>query len=778
MTQENLKKPIPEHPFGLEFRRQRATLFCGCDDCTESENPRSSLARFKQIEYLIRLVFHDSSVLLITEYLREILEFIGPAAHRILLEEIVAWRSERKSHPVFKDKNCLSLRDLRRLLRNDKPLVDALENQLDLSTIVFNAQKGPLTKMIRNSWRRFVKRIPAKDDSLAKRTAQIRVTVGLSEIETEILLYAFLRKTDRKVHALHEHFETNHGVGDSKKVAFTPIEAMSVLLGFSRTQLETALSPDAPILVMDLLDRELRMPDEISDYLERGGADSFTEKFFRVYRGKSLPMGAHTLRPEESGLLADMLRSHVGDRPLHILLFGVEGAGKTEFARSLGSATQRAVFEVGSNLKESLDHGEYGTSDSVVRYVLRSIQLAAYQKDACKCLLLVDEADVVLNQGEKGKINQLMERIHVPVIWIANEIGKVERSTLRRFDYSIRFRMLGQSQRQSIWTSILEKHNSTHLLPAAEVDAITDRYPVSAGGIELAVRNASALAAFGSPLPPVRVMEQVLRSHGKLLNLERPPQETIRNSPAYTLKGLNIRGNAEEILAAARSFEGRFRNHDRYLEACNLCMLFYGPPGTGKTEFARFLARELGRPLLLKRASDLLSKWVGGSEALIRNAFAEAEDAGAILFLDEADSFLQNREGATRSWEVTQVNELLTNMEAFAGLLLCATNFESALDPASRRRFHMKLEFGFLEGDGARHFWDVFFAARIANAPGDGFFRELETLPLLAPGDFKAVYERLRYGAPESLTAGRVMIELKREIGFKDSRGGRRIGFS
>lgn len=69
-------------------------------------------------------------------------------------------------------------------------------------------------------------------------------------------------------------------------------------------------------------------------------------------------------------------------------------------------------------------------------------------------------------------------------------------------------------------------------------------------------------------------------------------------------------------------------------------ILFYGPPGTGKTEFAKHLARESGARLTTIGGSELLSKYVGETEALIRRAFDRARSEHAILFLDEADGLL------------------------------------------------------------------------------------------------------------------------------------------
>ena len=119
----------------------------------------------------------------------------------------------------------------------------------------------------------------------------------------------------------------------------------------------------------------------------------------------------------------------------------------------------------------------------------------------------------------------------------------------------------------------------------------------------------------------------------------------------------------------------------------------YGPPGTGKTAWAHHLAHRMGVPMRSARASDLIDCYVGETEKHLARLFTEARDEGALLFLDEADSFLQDRANAHRSWEITQVNEMLTQMEAFEGVFVCATNLVDSLDRASLRRFAMKVEF-------------------------------------------------------------------------------------
>lgn len=96
---------------------------------------------------------------------------------------------------------------------------------------------------------------------------------------------------------------------------------------------------------------------------------------------------------------------------------------------------------------------------------------------------------------------------------------------------------------------------------------------------------------------------------------------------------------------------------------------------------------------MVRRASDLLSPYVGQAEINIAQMFKEASAEPCVLILDEADSFLQSRAEAKHSWEITQVNELLTQMEAFDGLFICTTNLLEKLDAASLRRFDWKIAF-------------------------------------------------------------------------------------
>ena len=116
----------------------------------------------------------------------------------------------------------------------------------------------------------------------------------------------------------------------------------------------------------------------------------------------------------------------------------------------------------------------------------------------------------------------------------------------------------------------------------------------------------------------------------------------------------------ESLIRALNHFTKTPEN-ERLLPCVSVCL--HGPPGTGKSALARYLANELERPLFVKRASDLLSMFVGGTEANLSEAFSEATEENGIMLIDEVDTFLLDRSGASRSWEVTQVNEFLTQLE-------------------------------------------------------------------------------------------------------------------
>jgi SpoVK/Ycf46/Vps4 family AAA+-type ATPase len=96
-----------------------------------------------------------------------------------------------------------------------------------------------------------------------------------------------------------------------------------------------------------------------------------------------------------------------------------------------------------------------------------------------------------------------------------------------------------------------------------------------------------------------------------------------------------------------KNFDARWKDSKLTGRRENLNIFLYGPPGTGKSAFAKHVAHDiLDREIIVKRASDILGCHVGESEHNVSAMFREAERSDAILFIDEADSFFENRGNA------------------------------------------------------------------------------------------------------------------------------------
>lgn len=240
----------------------------------------------------------------------------------------------------------------------------------------------------------------------------------------------------------------------------------------------------------------------------------------------------------------------------------------------------------------------------------------------------------------------------------------------------------------------------------------------------------------------------------------------------YDLSGLNLQSKVplEKIVGAVKKYRGNGCKADP--DSPRLNLLLSGPPGTGKTEFVKYLGVKVGAKVISVAASDLLSPLVGKTEQLIAAKFAEAKSKNAILFIDEVDSFLQSREGASHSWEVTQVNELLQQMEKFGGVLVAATNFKERLDKAVLRRFVYKLKLDYLTDEGKEIFFRRYFKTSLSAEER----RRLHAIRDLAPGDYRVVRQSLYY-TDEHPTNTQRLEALEAESAAKSEGRPGRIGF-
>lgn len=324
--------------------------------------------------------------------------------------------------------------------------------------------------------------------------------------------------------------------------------------------------------------------------------------------------------------------------------------------------------------------------------------------------------------------------------------------------------------RVNIWKNNIRKLRLGKLIPAAVVEELATKYETSAGGISMVLKNLKAMEPSAAEVP--ELVRELMEPHCELMGA-RTADDVLSPAKDYSLEGLNLKGDVDlaDITGAVRNFLAD--DAGRGLDRPRMNLLLWGPPGTGKTEYVKYLAKKLNRPVTVKMGSDLLSMWVGGTEKNIRNAFREAEESGSILFLDEIDGLVRDRAGASRNWEVTQVNELLYQMENFKGVLIAATNFMDNLDQAVLRRFTFKLQFDFLDEDGKHLFFERMFETRLS--PEDA--AALTEVRNLTPGDFRTVRQSLYYLGGGVTNAQRIAALAKESAVKRDTKAPARIGF-
>ncbi len=641
--------------------------------------------------------------------------------------------------------------DVNRVVRNclnDEPIFDA------------SAQKVFFESFERELYLLIEENSDVSKDSYWIRLKLLQKTLNLNETELELVAFSWIFKNK----SVCENISSMNGYRKFEDGNLSKIFAAF----YPKLNIEKAIANDGVLKRMNILDDDLDISCRIGYFLDGRSGNDLDSLYCRTYKGKCVSYRELCKGNPKVELMFEMLKNNpVGSR-LNVFFYGVEGTGKTELAKAIAHELKCPL--VMTNVSTNGVHKD-SIKGSPIAERMGSILFAANKYKNQKAILLVDEADLILNCCEKGALNFFLEQICVPVIWISNNIGLIEASSLRRFDYSLRFERLESEKRIDMWRSVIKEQHAAKLLAPEVVQNLADTYPITAGGITQAIAGAKMLKKSGCKIDVAEVVREIAAAQTTLLDLslEYASRDKESHAPSYVLDVLNLDCEMSYVQHVMKSFDAKWKKMRPADKPDSLNVLFYGPPGTGKTELAKFIARDLNRKLIIRKASDLLNCYVGETEKNIRKMFREAEEKNAILFLDEADSMIQERAGADHSWEVTQVNELLTQMENFKGIFIAATNFNDNLDQASRRRFAMKIKFGYLQPDGAESMWNAFFPEFACPAA----VRELRQL---APGDFNAVYGTFRFFDKSELSADKIFDALKHEVACKDSREGRHMG--
>ena len=588
--------------------------------------------------------------------------------------------------------------------------------------------------------------------------------ISLSNCEQEILAFAVLAHTESELQSIMDR---------SLQVNSTRLpHVLATLLDLDIKEVSDALGKNSTIFgsgllkndhwdtVGDIRDFLVPLSDKFAIDLVTEKADMSTlfESAFRQAPRTTLNLGdfehlATELEPVVAHARVALDTRRCG---VNYLLYGAPGTGKTELSRVLSEELQVQNFEI---VVSDENDQPIGTRDRACAF--KSAQ--SYLKES-RSLITFDEVDDLLNpmsnllalfgglgkspsSSSKAWLNRVLEENAVPTIWIANNILGADNAVLRRFDRIIEVPVPPQQQRERVVKRMIPTADrelvravasSPDLAPAVLQRGV-DFATVATRDVENRPWNKTMLDAINSTLRSQAIAP---------IKLDDPALLPETYDLSYINSDVDLKLLAEKL---------------RLNPSARMCL--YGPSGTGKSAFVRWLADDIGLSLERVNASDLLNPYVGGTEQNIQSVFANAERSGAILLIDEIDSFLSSRGGARRSWEVTMVNEFLAQLECFSGVIAVTTNFEQILDVAAFRRFDLKIKFSYLMDYQKTRLFQSYCSYLSVPLPSKDELQELQKLENLAPGDFAAIARRCRFSPIDS---ARELIEgLKAECSIK-----------
>ena len=397
------------------------------------------------------------------------------------------------------------------------------------------------------------------------------------------------------------------------------------------------------------------------------------------------------------------------DAPRGILLVGPPGTGKTLLARAI-------AHECGVNFKlvngPEIVRKFYGESEALLREIFQSAA------DNQPSILFIDEIDAIApkrdrvhGEVEKRIVGQLLalmdglkDRGKIIVLAATNLPNSIDSALRRpgRFDKEIFLDPPNLEGRKEVF----DIH--TRGMPLSEdvdLDALSSLSSGFVGAdIEMVCKDAalnSVQKLLGtSDINYDEVDDIEINQENFLTALSSIQPSAIREIFVETpkIKWSEIGGLSETKDILEKVIIDPINNSEDSVLPKGI--MLYGPPGSGKTMIAKALANTSGMNFISIKGPELLSKYLGESEQLIKNYFNKARQVSpSILFFDEIDSICSiNNDGSTDSVTSRMLSQLLLELDGFSELsnvvILAATNKINKIDKSLLRsgRFDLLLE--------------------------------------------------------------------------------------
>lgn len=606
----------------------------------------------------------------------------------------------------------------------------------------------------------------SSSDLLRKNIEKLSELILLTPYEKQLLEFVILLKQydmlDNALGMLGGSLNTSRAKRILNVLLEIPIEQINEMFAphstFSRSALLTlhseedySLGSKLRLINYEFADNMLNLDEDITEMIK----DSV-----RLSDKGSLEIKDYSYIKSDLEILMPFLHQALENKQkgVNILLYGLPGTGKTELSKTIADVLGTKLYEI------SYADSDGDPIEGEARLRLYKTAQALFFNN--RTLLMYDEAEDVFEsyeggffmmpkqQSDKAWINKVLETNNVPTIWITNNIGSIDNAIIRRFDMSIELPIPSKSQRKEI----IKKY-SNNILNEDEIELLCEHESIAPALISSAVKVAEHLPQDQKSKAFMKLLNNTLKAQGYE---EINPNKSADLPKNYSLEFVNTNSNLEELV------EGIVEH-----KSARICL--YGASGTGKSAFAKHLAKMLDKPFVIKSGSSLISKWVGETEKNIANAFREATEEEAVLIFDEVDGFLAERGQAKVNWEVTQVNEMLVQMEKFDGIFVATTNLIDHLDQASLRRFDLKMEFKTLTAMQLEKIFISYTKELNIDEPTASELQQIRAFTKLTPGDFATISRQSKF--KKIASASEFMKRLKEEIKLKKEQNGSTMGF-
>jgi hypothetical protein len=535
--------------------------------------------------------------------------------------------------------------------------------------------------------------VPLRLDLLVRR-------FGLDDAERDLLLLCLLPELDARFRRLYGYLHDDVGRG------FATVGLLDEMLAPPAFAARQLLGPDARLIENELVvlaawtaaegpaTRAVRIEDRIVDYLT--DVDRADARLAGAVRDLALPSDCE-LAPAQVRLL-EALTTAPGAR---IVFTGGDPRSRRDEAAAIGAQLRMPVL-LASAPAAAEPHGPHLVALAFREATLRS------------ALLLWEDCEALFDRGRPLPAWATLLRAAAQYRWptMLDHAALWDPEDRAASTPLVRWALprLDVGERQARWAA--------QLTGMADGGALAQRlaqtFDLTAAQIQDAAATAADLALLddGATVTADHLLEACRRQTGRRLltftqrvavpsGLDLDAEIVLPAEQKQQLHDLVDRIRLRNVLAERHP-------QDAWRRPSGVVCLFTGSSGTGKTLGAACVASALGKDLLRVDLPAVVSKWVGETEKNLQQVFAEAEDANAVMFFDEAEAFFAKRgevKGAQDRWAMMETDYLLQRIEGYTGAVILATNLRQHIDEAFLRRIHVVIEFPFPDRSQREELW-------------------------------------------------------------------------